>query len=128
MQTNATPMPAPSHKPRGDNRKLYKKDRRQARKLAHAFKLGAFLALTATAAQAADLPKPGAYDQGARVIAALIAASAAEHPICPCPASLDSAGKPCGQHSAYAQLGGAPKVICDADDVEMTVVGAQTGR
>jgi len=128
MQTNATPLPAPSHKARGDNRKLYKRDRDQARKLARAFKLGAFLALAASSAHAAGLPKPGAYDAGSPVVSAIIEASAAGHPYCPCPDSLDASGKPCGQHSAYVAEGGAPAVICDADDIERIVVGARAGR
>lgn len=40
MQTSPTPMPRPSHAPRGDNRKLFKLDRDTARRAANARRRG----------------------------------------------------------------------------------------
>ena len=40
MQTNAQKITPPAHAPRGDNRKLFKRDRDQARRVADARRRG----------------------------------------------------------------------------------------
>lgn len=75
MQTNSTPLPRPSHAPRGDNRKLHKMQRDSARRVKSAAKLALLLSLASFSAQAAGLD----YVQTAVDLARSAAATDGQH-------------------------------------------------
>ena len=52
MQTNVTPLPRPSHAPRGDNRKPLKRERSQARRIKTSAKFAVLLSLASFGAHA----------------------------------------------------------------------------
>lgn len=118
MQTSITPTRIPSRPARGDNRKLFKRDRDQARRIRRAAKFGtlAILAgMTIHSAQAAEGVSPTNLSDE-QVHAALDYSAAQYGGACPCPYTIKANGKPCGKASAWSRPGGVV-VLCFPEDV-----------
>ena len=124
MQTNSERFSPSSHPARGDNRKLFKRDRDHARRAKRTLQVLATIALTS--ATGATLAQEGVSPSGApdALVFAILDASAADYDgACPCPYTVTANGRRCGNGSAYSRPGGQP-ILCFPEDVTAAVVAA----